>query len=119
MRMHLFLTHFKRLALGLGLLALGSALLAPALVLAKEGRKGLWTTVCVSGLQTPDTQDGSAADPVQHCTLCMGGGLTLPPTPAAVQFGKVQGADERGWQGLDLVLAVSGDIPIRGPPGSV
>lgn len=118
MAMHRFVTHFKRWAWAVCLLALGSAMLAPALVLAKEGRSAFWGAVCVSGLEASSSQDGAALDHVQHCTLCMGGGLTLPPAPVAVLFSRAQGAEGSAWQGLRLVPAVAGDIPIRGPPGS-
>ncbi len=72
-----FPQRFRRLAFGLSLLALLSALWAPAAVLAQDLRQGLMG-LCSGGL--PSSQDGHAgAEDHGHCDLCGLPVLAMPP----------------------------------------
>ncbi len=76
MPLHGFSLRFRRLAFWLSLLALGSALLAPASVLAQQLQSGQWIALCGSGSAQPDDHAGGE---VGHCSPCSLPALALPP----------------------------------------
>lgn len=74
---------WSRLAAVLGFLAVVSALLAPASMLAEEVRSGKLGGICSAGASWSGADEGASnADPMAaHCELCTLAGLLLPPLP--------------------------------------
>lgn len=68
MPLHGFSSRFKGLATWLSLLAVCSALLGPASVLAQEMRNGKWTGLCSAGQALE--HGGQAHGEDGHCELC-------------------------------------------------
>lgn len=104
---------FRSWGLALSLLALCSALLAPASALARDISTGKWSALC--GSATGPEQDGQAQDDA-HCDLCQLPGPVLPagarqlpllPAPLALPQSAGRGSAPAG----------PSDGPfIRGPP---
>ena len=109
---------FRYLALWLSLLALLSALLAPAAVLAQDMRTGKWTGLCSAGMASAQDQH-LADDDAGHCGLCVLAGLALP-MPAGPDFaGELEAVIAQSWVAFDLHATPLGQPAIRGPPALV
>lgn len=114
MSLHGFFLRYRRLASWLSLVALCSALLAPASVLAQELRAGHWIGLCGTGsdLAPAGTQDGSDGG---HCGLCALPGLALPPGSRAFGGPMVQAMGVTSLP-AGLPAAAPALAAIRGPP---
>ena len=112
--MHGFLRPYKHLALGLSLLALCSALLAPASVLAQELRDGQWIGLCSAAQNSAPS--GHADADGGHCDMCGLPGLVLDlPEPKGFD-GPALRAQAVAAQTLRVPVPADGPPPIRGPP---
>lgn len=108
-----FSPRWKWLATALSVLALWSALLAPAAVLAQDLGEGRWFGVC-SAVHGGASQHEASGD--GHCGLCLLPGPALPPSavlgPAAGSADAALWAlPSRPWP----LIALVGPF-IRGPP---
>lgn len=108
-----FSLRFRRLAFWLSLLALCSALIAPASVLAEEVRTGKWIGLCGAGLASG--QDGHAAGEDGHCDLCALPALALPPEASALRAWAC-GFSLLPGHGAGVLVTASARPLIRGPP---
>lgn len=109
---------WRRVAAFLSFLAVLSALVAPAAMLAEEVRTGKLGGVCLVNTAANTAVDGSGdVTPTgSHCDMCGSFALVLPPFTAQAipsQPGQqVAGIDLP----FDLAAAISGLPPSRGPP---
>ena len=109
---------WKRIAVFLSFLAVVSALVAPAAMLAEEVRTGKLGGVCLVNTAANTAVDGSGdVTPTgSHCDLCGSLALVLPPFTAQTILSQpgqqVAGIDLP----FDLAAAISGLPPSRGPP---
>ncbi len=104
------------LAFWLSLLALCSALLAPASVLAQEARSGQWGGLCSMSGPSSAHPDGQASGEGGHCGLCVL--PLLAPPPAVSPASQASGPAQAPAAGMPVVLAAApahGPF-IRGPP---
>jgi hypothetical protein len=113
MPLHGFSLRFQRLAFWLSLLALCSALIAPASVLAQEMRGGKWIGLCGSGLAAES--DRHASEDGGHCELCAFPALALPPAAAAM-LGPAAEAPAARATAPGLPAGPPERAAIRGPP---
>lgn len=106
----------KTCGLVLSLLALCSALLAPASALTQEARSGQWGGVCASGQGASPGSDTSAQGESGHCALCLLSALALPPV--ALVLACAMAARHTGPERFESALkSFSVQSPfIRGPP---
>lgn len=113
MALQAFSHRFRRLACWLSLLALCSALLAPAAVLAEEMRTGKWTGLC--GAALADKHAGHVEGDGAHCELCALPALGLGRAPATFsQF--LPPALPGAMRGGSVPDTAPAPPSIRGPP---
>ena len=108
-----FSSRWKWLAIVLSVLALWSALLAPAAALAQDLGEGRWFGVCSAAHAGESPHDASGEG---HCGLCLLPGPALPPSAMSVPVGTsadaaLSAGALRHWP----VIAPVGPF-IRGPP---
>lgn len=97
------------------MLALWSALLAPAAALAQDLGEGRWFGVCSaahSGTSQPDASEG-------HCGLCLLPGPALPPSAMPLPAGPGADAALSAWALRDWPWVGPVGPFIRGPPVSL
>lgn len=70
---------FKTWAVCLSLLALCSALLAPASVLKQKASRGEWSVLCSGKAPSPSSQSGHFNEQAGHCEVCALPALAAPP----------------------------------------
>lgn len=110
-----FSVRFKWLATWLSLLAVCSALLGPASVLAQEMRTGTWTGLCSAGMAT--AHDGQAPDGEGgHCDLCALPGLGAELPQVQAWTAQPAAPAQLPWRFARLGEADSAHPAIRGPP---
>jgi hypothetical protein len=113
-RSSLTLPLWKRIAAFLSLVAVLSALVAPAATLAEEVRTGKLGGVCL--VNTSADVNGDAAPSGSHCDSCGSLAFALPPFTAQTLPSQpdqqVAGID----LSFDLAARISGLPPSRGPP---
>ena len=108
-----FLSRCKSLATVLSVLALWSALLAPAAALAQDLGEGRWFGVCSAthaGQSPHDESDDG------HCGLCLLPGPALPPSTVQVLPGPSVDVALSAWTLRDWPLIAPVGPFIRGPP---
>lgn len=113
MSAHGFSVCCKRLAIWLSFLALGSALLAPAALLAREMGAGQWTGLCSGG--TAAGTQGQAPEDKGHCELCVFPGL-VPLATLRPDFGLPQWPEGAQGEGVQPAETAGLRPAIRGPP---
>ena len=69
----------KTCAVCLSLLALCSALLAPASVLKQKASRGEWSVLCRGKAPSPSSQSGHFKEQAGHCEVCALPALGAPP----------------------------------------
>jgi hypothetical protein len=109
---------WRRIAVALSFLAVLSALVAPASMLAEEVRTGKLGGLCLVQTAANTAVDGSGdTQPAgSHCDLCGSFALVLPPFAAQ----SIPSQPSQQVAGIDLpfdvAAAISGLPPSRGPP---
>ncbi len=115
----MFSLRLQRLATWLSFLALWSALVAPASVLAQEMRSGKWTALCSAGLAAPsglDAPDSHAAGEGGHCELCALPGLAPTPSRPHALFADASASTVARLAPAPLQASRLALPGIRGPP---
>ena len=108
-----FFARWKWLATALSVLALWSALLAPAAVLAQDLGEGRWFGVCSAAHGGASPHD-EASD--GHCGLCLLPGPALPPSAMQGPAGTRADAAPWTWPLRDWPWVAPVGPFIRGPP---